>query len=44
MLPNKLKSGDEVRVIALARSASDIDESVLAKSVTRLIAMGLKVS
>ena len=29
MIPDKLQSGDEVRVVAPARSASDIDERVL---------------
>ena len=29
MIPDKLKPGDEVRIVAPARSASDIDERVL---------------
>lgn len=44
MLPKKLRTGDEIRVIAPARSASDVDERVLAKSVARLTDMGLNVS
>lgn len=44
MIPNKLKPGDEIRIIAPARSASDIDESVLARAQAALEALGLKVS
>ena len=44
MLPKKIKEGDEIRVIAPARSASDIDEAVLARAQTALESLGLKVS
>ena len=44
MLPEKIKEGDEIRVIAPARSASDIDEAVLARAQTALESLGLKVS
>ena len=44
MIPDKLKSGDEVRVVALARSASDIDERVLERAKVALESLGLKVT
>ena len=44
MLPEKINAGDEIRVIAPARSASDIDEAVLARAQTALESLGLKVS
>ena len=44
MLPKKIKEGDEIRVIAPARSASDIDEAVLARAQTALESLCLKVS
>ena len=36
MKPNKLQSGDEIRIVALARSASDIDEAVLQRAMAAL--------
>lgn len=44
MIPDKLKSGDEVRVVAPARSASDIDERVLERAKVALESLGLKVT
>lgn len=44
MMPDKLKPGDEVRVIAPARSASDIDERVLDRAKAALESLGLKVT
>lgn len=44
MIPEKLQSGDEVRVIAPARSASDIDERVLDRAKAALESLGLKVT
>lgn len=44
MIPEKLQPGDEVRVIAPARSASDIDEAVLRRAKVSLEAFGLKVT
>ena len=44
MLPEKINAGDEIRVIAPARSASDIDEVVLARAQTALESLSLKVS
>ena len=44
MIPDKLKPGDEVRVIAPARSASDIDERVLDWAKAALESLGLKVT
>ena len=44
MIPDKLKPGDEVRVVAPARSASDIDERVLDRAKAALESLGLKVS
>ena len=44
MIPDKLKQGDEVRVIAPARSASDIDERVLDRAKAALESLGLKVT
>ena len=44
MLPEKINAGDEIRVIAPARSASDIDEVVLARAQTALESLILKVS
>ena len=44
MIPDKLKPGDEVRVIAPARSASDIDEEVLRRAKGVLESLGLKIT
>ena len=44
MIPDKLKPGDEVRVIAPARSASDINERVLDWAKAALESLGLKVT
>lgn len=44
MIPDKLKPGDEVRVIAPACSASDIDERVLDRAKAALESLGLKVT
>lgn len=44
MIPEKINAGDEIRVIAPARSASDIDKVVLARAQTALESLGLKVS
>ncbi|QJU07913.1 LD-carboxypeptidase [Candidatus Saccharibacteria bacterium oral taxon 488] len=44
MIPDKLKPGDEVRVVAPARSASDIDERVLDRAKAALESLGLKVT
>ncbi len=44
MIPDKLKPGDEVRVVAPARSASDIDERVLERAKVALESLGLKVT
>ena len=44
MIPDKLKPGDEVRVVAPARSASDIDERVLDRAKVVLESLGLKVT
>ena len=44
MIPDKLQPGDEVRVIAPARSASDIDKGVLERAKSALESLGLKVS
>ena len=44
MIPDKLKPGDEVRVVAPARSASDIDERVLDRAKVALESLGLKVA
>ena len=44
MIPGKLKPGDEVRIVAPARSASDIDERVLDRAKAALESLGLKVS
>ena len=44
MIPDKLKPGDEVRVGAPARSASDIGERVLDRAKAALESLGLKVS
>ena len=43
MIPDKLKPGDEVRVVAPARSASDIDERVLDRAKAVLESLGLRV-
>ena len=43
MIPDKLQPGDEVRVVAPARSASDIDERVLDRAKAALESLGLKV-
>ena len=44
MIPEKLQSGDEVRVIAPARSVSDIDERVLDRAKAALESLELKVT
>ena len=44
MIPDKLKPGDEIRVVAPARSASDIDERVLDRAKAALESLGLRVS
>ena len=44
MIPDKLKPGDEVSVISLARSASDINERVLEQAKTAIESLGLKVT
>ena len=44
MIPDKLKPGDEVRIVAPARSASDIDERVLDRAKAALESLGLKVT
>ena len=44
MAPNKLQSGDEIRIVALARSASDIDETVLRRATMALESLGLTVT
>ena len=44
MIPDKLKPGDEVRIVAPARSASDIDERVLDRAKVVLESLGLKVT
>lgn len=44
MTPNKLQSGAEIRIVALARSASDIDEAVLRRATTALESLGLTVT
>ena len=44
MIPDRLKPGDEVRVIAPARSASDIDERVLDRAKAALESLGLTVT
>lgn len=44
MIPDKLKPGDEVRIVAPAHSASDIDERVLDRAKVVLESLGLKVS
>ena len=44
MIPDKLQSVDEVRIVAPARSASDIDERVLDRAKVALESLGLKVT
>ena len=44
MIPDKLKPGDEIRIVAPARSASDIDKGVLERAKSALESLGLKVS
>ena len=44
MIPDKLQSGDDVRVIVPARSASDIDERVLDRAKVVLESLGLRVT
>ena len=44
MISDKLKPGDEVRVVAPARSASDINEAVLERAKAALESLGLKVT
>lgn len=43
MIPDKLKPSDEVRIVAPARSASDIDERVLDRAKAVLESLGLKL-
>lgn len=44
MIPEELQPGDEVRIVAPARSASDIDERVLDRAKAALESLGLKVT
>lgn len=44
MLPEKINAGDEIRIIAPARSASDIGEVVIARAQAALESLSLKVS
>lgn len=44
MIPNKLKPGDEVRIVAPARSASDISKVTLRRAQSTLESIGLKVT
>jgi putative carboxypeptidase yocD len=44
MIPDKLKPGDEIRIVAPARSVGDIDERVLDRAKTTLASLGLKVT
>ena len=44
MIPDKLQPGDEIRVIAPARSAGDIDERVLDRAKAALESLELKVT
>ena len=44
MIPDKLQSVDEVRIVAPARSARDIDERVLDRAKAALESLGLKVT
>ena len=44
MIPDKLQSVDEVRIVAPARSARDIDERVLERAKVALESLGLKVT
>ena len=44
MIPNKLKPGDEVRIVAPARSASDISKVALRRAQSTLESIGLKVT
>ena len=44
MIPNKLKPGDEVRIVAPARSASDISKVTLRRAQLTLESIGLKVT
>lgn len=44
MLPEKINAGDEIRIIAPARSAGDIDEVVIARAQAALESLSLKVS
>ena len=44
MISDKLKPGDEIRVVAPARSASDINERVLDQAKAALESLGLRVS
>lgn len=44
MIPDKLKPGDEVRIVAPARSASDISKVTLRRAQSTLESVGLKVT
>ena len=44
MIPDKLKPGNEIRIVAPARSASDINERVLEQAKTAIESLGLKVT
>ena len=44
MIPDKLQSGDEIRIVAPARSASDIDKGVLERAKAALESLGLRVT
>ena len=44
MIPDKLQPGDEIRIVAPARSASDIDKGVLERAKAALESLGLKVA
>lgn len=44
MIPDKLKPGDEVRIVAPARSASDISKVTLRRAQSTLESIGLKVT
>ncbi|MFC4402278.1 S66 family peptidase [Gracilibacillus xinjiangensis] len=44
IIPNKLKAGDEIRIIAPSRSASILSEEGIQTAKKRLVKMGFKVS
>ena len=44
MIPDKLKPGDEVRIVAPARSASDISKLTLRRAQSTLESVGLRVT